>query len=157
MKRVALIALAVMLTACAPDISKQSSPEEILTALDHPWVRDIDTIDLLLTNPEVTDHINGGICNASPAWLTVASRLYPLTDAHLAEEMSSALSVALTKEPKIVLERFESVCHAPEHLPASCNLPDWRSAALEALRTVNDPALAAKRQECESDVQEQQA
>jgi hypothetical protein len=154
MKRAALIAIIATLSACAPRFSRHPSAEDVLAALDRPWIGRADIEASLMENGDAEDEILAGICTASPQWLEVAHRLYDTSNAHWGEQLSSALSVAMTKEPKKVLERFAAgeICGAPEHLPKSCDLPDWRNTALRALHAVTEPGLAVARQHCEEAV-----
>jgi hypothetical protein len=152
MKRVAPLTALLVLSACTPNFPEHPSADEVLAALDKPWIGQKGVEESFLENGDAEDGILAGICTASPRWLEVAHRMYDTGNAHFGEELSSALAVALTKEPKAVLEQFDDACSAPEDLPPACAVPDWRNAALQALRTVKDPALAATRQKCELDV-----
>jgi len=153
MRLAALVALVAALSACTPSFSEHPTAEEVLGALDKPWIGRAGIEESFLQEDSAEEDILAGICTASPQWIEVARRMDDTSNAHWGEEMSSALSVALTKQPKTILEGFEYMCHEPEDdLPASCAVPHWRAAALAALKTVNEPALTAKRDQCAIDV-----
>lgn len=149
-KRAALIALATLLNACAPNFSNHPSAEEVMSALDSPWIGQKGIEESFIEDGGAQDEILAGICTASPKWLQVAHRMYDTGNAHWGEEMGNALAIALTKEPKVVLATFgEGVCGEPDdELPSSCAVPHWRTAALEALKTLNDPVLDGLKQKC---------
>ena len=149
MKRTALIAATVALCSCAPNFSEHPSAEEVLSALDSPWIGMKHVEQSLATDHRTQDAILGGICTATPRWLEVAQRLRITGNAEWDEQMSNALAVALTREPAIVLKKFGDVCGEPDQeLPVSCAVPHWKEKALAALKTVNDPALAALKAQC---------
>jgi hypothetical protein len=138
----------VVLSACSPHFSSHPSAEEMLSALDKPWIGRAGVEQSFFAN-DVEADILAGICTATPQWLEVARRMSNTGNAHWGEEMSSALAVALTKEPEVVLRSFGDVCAEPEDdLPDSCAVPHWRATALEALKTVDDPSVAAVKEQC---------
>ena len=152
MKRAALLAATLSLGACEANLSEHPTADEVLSAMDRPWIGREGLELQFFNDPAVEDGVLSGICTATPEWLAVADRLNDTNNAHLGEELSSALAVGLTRKPEAVLGKFEDVCHEPEDLPESCNVPHWRVAATEALQKISDPALAAVKEKCAVDV-----
>lgn len=152
MKFALFLALIAALSGCAPDFPVHPSAQEVLSALDKPWIGRAGVEESFMRDGNVEAEILAGVCTASPQWLEVAHRMFDTGNAHFGEELSSALAVALVKRPKFVLEKFDYMCHEPEDLPDSCAVPHWRAAALEALSSVKDPALAARKEKCAIDV-----
>lgn len=79
----------------------------------------------------------------------MARRVYPTNYAHLNEDLSSALSVALVTSPSEVLQTFGSdVCHEPDDVPPACVTTDWAARVRLAVEKVASPGLLARRDEC---------
>jgi hypothetical protein len=98
---------------------------------------------------------------ASPKWIQIASRLRFHADAGFASELESALSLALSKRPDLVLTELneqyvEGVCSAPflidyPDLEAGLKILEQTKSGLLKLKSDN---LAKKKQMCLTQVDE---
>jgi len=154
MKRAAVLMALVALSACESNLSGHPSAKEVLTALDRPWIGRAGIEQQFFNDEAIEDAVLSGICTATPEWLEVAHRLFETSNAHLGEELASALAVALIRRPEAVLGKFEYryVCSEPDDLPGACSVPHWRVAASDALQKIRDPALAVVKEKCAVDV-----
>jgi hypothetical protein len=136
-------------SACQPSVSHEPSAGDLLAQLQS------QTGSRRLANALVEDktlnvHILTRICSGNLEWLAVARKLYPTNYAHLNEEISSAVAVALVTSPGEVLRTFGTeACHLPDDLPSSCDIADWPRQATAALVDLSgDPDVASAREEC---------
>ncbi len=94
------------------------------------------------------------ISSGQPAWLSVAQELEPGADAGSGEDLETALSTALPKNPAGVLELagktfpIADICSVPLIEPTDSQVAAWRHRVLSALAKVNDAALISQLQAC---------
>jgi hypothetical protein len=142
------IALFGSIAGCAPNLSDTPKAEEVLSEIARPHIGKQGIANALVDNKALTEHVLGGICSGSTQWISVAEQTFPTNYAHLNEEISSALAVALIAEPDLILEKFgPDICHAPDHLPVACDSSSWDDRVTAALGTTSE-ALSADRQSC---------
>ena len=147
-KIAAAIFLLGAIVGCSPNLGDTPTPEEILSAIGRPHVGKQGLANALVDDEELTEHVLSGICSGSSHWLSVAERAFPTNYAHLNEEMSSALAVALVINPNRVLEKFgPDICHEPDHLPTACDTSTWGDRAAAALGAMSED-LGGDRQAC---------
>jgi hypothetical protein len=140
---------AAALVACAPDLSDKPSATEVLEQTSHWFVGKQGLANALYDNDSLSTHVLAQICTGDSRWLSVAHRAYPTNYAHLNEDLSSALSVALVTSPSEVLQTFGAdVCHEPDDVPPSCVTTDWAARARLAVEQVASPGLRGSRDEC---------
>jgi hypothetical protein len=143
------VVIAAPSVACTPNLSDQPTAADILTQTDRWYVGSQGLANALSEDEALNDHVLSHICSGAHEWLLVAQRAYPSNYAHLNEELSSALAVALVASPDEVLRAFGTdVCHMPDHLPASCETIDWPGRVRAALERSSDHAEAQSRAEC---------
>ena len=102
----------------------------------------------------VVRHIDGG----SDAWLAVAAKLAPGSDAGSAEDLGISLATALPLNPAGVLRTASLSDGAPLSIAHVCSLPfieqppseaaAYRTRAMTAVTRVADPSLADRRTRC---------
>jgi len=95
-----------------------------------------------------------GISSGQPAWLAVAQELEPGADAGSGEDLETALSTALPKNPAGVLALtgktfpIADICSVPLIEPTDAQVAAWQHTVLAALEKVNDAKLAPSLQAC---------
>ena len=99
-------------------------------------------------------HIDAG----SDAWLAVAAKLAPGSDAGSAEDLGISLATALPRNPAGVLRAASLQDDTPLSLAHVCGLPfieqppsetaAYRTQAVNAVTRVADPSLADRRARC---------
>lgn len=98
------------------------------------------------------------ISSGQPAWLSVARELEPGADAGSGEDLETALSTALPKNPAGVLEMtgktfpITDICSVPLIEPTDSQVAAWRHMVLSALAKVHDAALAPRVQACRAGI-----
>jgi hypothetical protein len=102
----------------------------------------------------VVRHIDGG----GDAWLAVAAKLAPGSDAGSAEDLGISLATALPRNAAGVLRIMRLDGHNPLRAARVCGLPfieqpkaqtdTYRASAVDAVTRVSDPALADRRSRC---------
>ncbi len=102
----------------------------------------------------VVHHIDGG----SDAWLAVAAKLAPGSDAGSAEDLGISLATALPRNPAGVLRIASPQDDTPLSLARVCGVPfieqppseaaAYRTRAVNAVTRVADPSLADRRARC---------
>jgi hypothetical protein len=94
------------------------------------------------------------ISSGQAAWLAVAQGLAPGADAGSGEDLETALSTALPKNPAGVLDLtgktfpIADICSVPLIEPTDQQVAAWRHTVLAALAKVNDAAMAPRLQAC---------
>jgi hypothetical protein len=105
------------------------------------------------------DHVLRKIDGGQEAWLDVAARLAPGTDAGAAEDLGISLATALPRNPAGVLRvvsddpanaviGVKRVCGVPFIEQPAPETARYVARASAALRRVADPALAARKARC---------
>ncbi len=102
----------------------------------------------------VVHHIDGG----SDAWLAVAAKLAPGSDAGSAEDLGISLATALPRNPAGVLRIVSLQENTPLALAHVCSVPfieqpasetaAYQARAVAAVSHVADPSLAGRRASC---------
>jgi len=138
-----------MLAACAPDLPDKPSAADVLAQTDRWFVGKQGLANKLYDDDALAEYVVGELCTGDSQWLEVARRVFPTNYAHLNEDLSSALSVALVTSPSTVLRSFGSEpCHLPDDLPASCVTMDWPARATRAIEAVSAASLGNSKDEC---------
>ena len=138
-----------MLAACTPDLPEKPSAADVLAQTNRWFVGKQGLANKLYDDDALAEYVVGEICTGDSQWLQVAQRVFPTNYAHLNEDLSSALSVALVTSPSTVLRSFGSEpCHLPDDLPASCVTMDWPARATRAVEAVSPASLGSSKDEC---------
>lgn len=135
-----LTIMSLFLLSCTASLSSTPTPEEIQSECKRIFVGPNGVVFAMDSDQRLHDHILEGICSGSDAWLNVARQLYPGNNAHMNEEISSAVAVALSKNPRLVLQLFkpEEVCHEPDFLPAECRTSRWIQNVKTSLKSLRE-------------------
>jgi hypothetical protein len=149
LRRLPIVMAAMLAVACTPKLSDQPTAAEILAQSDHWYVGPQGLANALGENETLRNHVLSNICSGSGEWLLVAQKVFPSNYAHLNEELSSALAVALVAAPDQVLRHFGTgVCHMPDYLPASCETASWSDRVHSALAGSTAGPEAQSRVDC---------
>ena len=146
---VVLLSAVATLAACTPDLPDKPSAADVLAQTDRWLVGKQGLANKLYDDDVFAGYVAAEICTGDSQWLAVAHRAFPTNYAHLNEDLSSALSVALVTSPSEVLRSFGSEpCHLPDDLPASCVTTEWPARARRAIDAISSPTLDASKGEC---------
>jgi len=161
-------ALVMLFAAWVPGASAQSmTPSELrnMSAADfqrhidaegarefvHRLIKDIDPHSPEEPNYDIVlEHVAEG----SNGWLHAAAQIAPFTDATFSQGLRVAIADALVANPAGVLkligteEHFDEACGYPFVRQTETYMLQHRREALAALKKVQQPALAAKKESC---------
>lgn len=107
------------------------------------------------------NRVIAGISSGQPAWLAVAQELEPGADAGSGEDLETALSTALPRNPAGVLALtgktfpIADICSVPLIEPTDAQVTAWQHTVLAALAKVNDAALEPRLQACRAAISSQ--
>jgi hypothetical protein len=117
----------------------------------HRLIKDIDPHSPEEPNYDIVlEHVAEG----SNGWLHAAAEIAPFTDATFSQGMRVAIADALVANPAGVLtmigteEHFDEACGYPFVRQTETYMLQHRREALAALKKVQQPALAAKKESC---------
>ena len=117
----------------------------------HRLINDIDPHSPEEPNYDIVlEHVAEG----NNGWLRAAAQIAPFTDATFSQGMRVAIADALVANPAGVLkligteEHFDQACGYPFVRQTETYMLQHRREALAALKKVQQPALAAKKESC---------
>jgi hypothetical protein len=117
----------------------------------HRLIKDIDPHSPEEPNYDIVlEHVAEG----NNGWLRAAAQIAPFTDATFSQGMRVAIADALVANPAGVLkligteEHFDQACGYPFVRQTETYMLQHRREALAALKKVQQPALAAKKESC---------
>jgi len=117
----------------------------------HRLIKDIDPHSPEEPNYDIVlEHVAEG----NNGWLRAAAQIAPFTDATFSQGMRVAIADALVANPAGVLkligteEHFDEACGYPFVRQTETYMLQHRREALAALKKVQQPALAAKKESC---------
>jgi len=140
-----------MLIGCSANLPDRPSARSVQREADRWLVGWRGVANTVAEDKSLRTHVLTQICSGDAEWVGVASRLLPTVYAHLNEELSSALAVALLHSPAEVLRVLHpDVCQVPDDLPPACDVAHWRKRAEAALASVADTDLQKAKQQCEN-------
>lgn len=103
------------------------------------------------------DRVMARVRTGAPEWVRVGVQLAPGTDAATAEDLSTAMALALAKNPRLVLSALDShvfpispqsVCNPPFIDETPGQILKWMREVKTALATVRAASLQDKKSEC---------
>lgn len=157
--KIPVLVLAFSLTSVASGLATGSSPEQISMEIKAHGATAV--VERLWDSREyemVLNHVRSG----APAWVALALKLAPGTDAGAAEELSMALGHALSNNPSVVLAIINPRVF-PVSLPEVCRPPftdetrrqiwAWIRKTKSAILAVTDTSLRSKKVQCLTDIQ----
>ncbi|MBF5043422.1 hypothetical protein FGE12_13575 [Aggregicoccus sp. 17bor-14] len=156
-----IVALWLLASACAGHPPSPSSAgasglpsaDALLREVDRDGAQQVVT--RLWNAPGQWESLCARVQSGAAAWIEVARRLRPGTDAGPSEDLAISLALALPEAPENVLHLvvgdllpLETVCTPPHLEPASGVAERWTERALKALGQVEAPALRERRDAC---------
>jgi hypothetical protein len=153
MKLLAALILAVALDAPASAVQPaRPSAEALLHQIERQGGRTV--LWNLWQDDKAFDAVIEGIESGDPAWLDVAVRLRPFSDAGASESIDYAVASLLPRAPRRVLSlvghgfEIRHICTSPFIEPAPGVAEAYETKALAALAGVRDRKLAGLAREC---------
>lgn len=146
-----------LLAAAAPNPAPAPvgpSPAALAAELASKGAR--DTVRRLWDSRQYED-VLARIGNGADAWVALAPKLAPGTDAASAEGLTIALATALPRNPASVLRATDAsdgptgtkrVCSAPFIEPTAAEIASYTAVAQAALTTVTESDLVSSREAC---------
>lgn len=135
---IALRTAILLALAAVPLMAAERTAEQIAADIDRNGpVKLVATLSS--TAPQDWQHVLDAIATGDEAWLDIAARLRPGTDAGTGEDLVGAVAAALKVNPDAVLPMIgpafpmDEVCTVPLIEPSPEQLAQWKKAALQAL------------------------